>query len=321
MSDKPLVSIPILTYNGGKYLEEQLDSIFQQTYPNIEVLVFDDGSTDNTIEILKKYHDRYGLHYTQNKKNLGFIKNADKSFQACKGDYIAPCDQDDIWDKNKIETLVNEIADNVLIYSDSIPIDSHGKQLADEFFQSRINLIEGDDNFPFLLNNCVSAHTMLFKKELLPYITPIPENVLFHDWWVSFVATSYGSIKFFTKPLNFYRRHEDQVTLESKKDLTFNIVKKLRQKEKKLMIENSNLCQQLSSFSHLSILDPQTRDLILTLKELLEQYPSIYYNTALENFLKIHQKRLFQIYKEENTLRIIKKLCKGRWYHRLRMYS
>ena len=97
MINYPLISIAIATYNGEKYLEEQLDSIYAQTYKNIEVIVTDDCSSDKTVEILKKYYKSHGLKYVINETNLGFVKNFEKAISLCRGDYIALSDQDDIW--------------------------------------------------------------------------------------------------------------------------------------------------------------------------------------------------------------------------------
>ena len=97
-----LVSIAMATYNGEKYLKEQLDSIYAQTYKDIEVIVCDDCSSDKTVEILDEYKEKYGLKYYINEKNLGFKKNFEKAISLCSGDFIALADQDDIWIENKI---------------------------------------------------------------------------------------------------------------------------------------------------------------------------------------------------------------------------
>ncbi len=109
-----LISIAMATYNGEKYLKDQLDSIYNQTYKNIEVIVTDDCSIDKIVEILEQYARFHGLKYTVNEENLGFVK----VISLCGGEYIALADQDDIWEKNKIEILVNEIGSNLLIHSD-----------------------------------------------------------------------------------------------------------------------------------------------------------------------------------------------------------
>jgi len=321
MNSQPLVSIPILTYNGEKYLREQLDSIFNQTYKNIEVLAFDDGSTDNTRIILKEYQEKYGLKVTINPINLGFIKNADQSFTACQGDYIAPADQDDVWKLTKIENLVSLIQDSVMIYTDSISISNEGKILSNSFFQDKINLIDGHNNLAFLFNNCISAHAMMFKRELLEFILPLPKEILFHDWWISFVAATYGHIKFIDNPLSYYRRHNTQVTVTKDKVNPLKVLTRLYKKDEAQRDIFQKLILQLTAFSSLKLLNQQTSfllsELILQLKKSLNSY----YNKDLEKILTKHQDTLFLIYKEPNIKKIIKKQSKGIWYYRWRLYT
>ena len=101
MKDK--ISIAMTTFNGERYLREQLDSLYFQTLLPDEIVVVDDCSVDNTKEILEEYHKKKGLIYYINESNVGVNKNFEKAISLCSGDYIALCDQDDVWFKNKIE--------------------------------------------------------------------------------------------------------------------------------------------------------------------------------------------------------------------------
>ena len=124
----PLISIALCTYNGEKYLREQLDTLVDQTYKNLEIIIVDDCSTDSTMQILEEYAEQYiNIKVYQNKKNLGYIKNFEKALSLCLGEYIAMSDQDDSWALNKIEYLVGLIKDNQLIYED---IQSKRKQVS-----------------------------------------------------------------------------------------------------------------------------------------------------------------------------------------------
>ena len=100
-----MISLVIPTYNGEKYLREQLDSIYRQTLVPDEVIAVDDRSKDGTVDILKEYADRYGLKYFVNEQNLGYNKNFAKGISLASGDYICLCDQDDVWMPEKVETL------------------------------------------------------------------------------------------------------------------------------------------------------------------------------------------------------------------------
>jgi len=110
MKRSPTISIAMATYNGGRFLREQLDSLYSQSLLADEIVVCDDGSTDNTLDILEEYHQRYGLKYFVNKHNIGVNANFIRAFSMCSGKYIFISDQDDIWLPNKIEILYNKIS-------------------------------------------------------------------------------------------------------------------------------------------------------------------------------------------------------------------
>src|SRR4051812_29514296 len=118
----PLVSIIVCTYNGEQFLEEQLQSVVNQTYPNIEITISDDKSTDQTAAILKKYEEKNNIQVRYNEMNIGFLKNFELAVGMASGNYIAFCDQDDIWLPNKIERLLGAISDHSLVYSNSLLI-------------------------------------------------------------------------------------------------------------------------------------------------------------------------------------------------------
>lgn len=107
-------SIALCTYNGEKYLKEQLDSVFAQSILADEIVICDDGSTDETLKILEDYQSRFPeiLKIYQNETNLGFSKNFEKAIYLCTKDIIITSDQDDIWKKNKIEETLNFFAKN-----------------------------------------------------------------------------------------------------------------------------------------------------------------------------------------------------------------
>ena len=204
----PLISISIATYNGEKYLEKQLDSIYAQTYKNIEVVVTDDCSEDNTIEILEQYSKMYGLQYSVNEKNLGFVKNFEKAITLCKGEYIALSDQDDVWETHKIYTLYQHMKDALLIHSDALLIDEAGEVIEPSYTQNshkvlRKNIIE------YFFNNDATGCTMMFSRKLLSTILPVPENVVAHDWWIAIHAKQQGKIIYIPEALVQYRQHEN----------------------------------------------------------------------------------------------------------------
>lgn len=207
----PLISIAVCTYNGDKYLRQQLDSIVNQTYPNLEIIIVDDVSSDKTMEILQEYDCMYTmLRVIRNELNLGYAKNFEKAIGLCNGEYIALSDQDDIWAHNKIQLLKDNIEDKVMIYHDSEFIDQTGQSM-NKYVSNVFNMYEGNSSLPFLFDNCVSGHAVMFKKSLCKNIFPFPEK-LYHDWWMAFIAAENGGIKYYDRALVHYRQHANSNT-------------------------------------------------------------------------------------------------------------
>ena len=204
----PLISIAMATYNGGQYLKEQLDSIYAQTYKNIEVIVTDDCSTDETTEILEQYSKSHGLKYYVNEENLGFVKNFEKAITLCKGEYIALSDQDDVWETHKIYTLYHHVKDALLIHSDASLIDESGELTASSYTQNSHKVLRRDI-IEYFFNNDVTGCTMMFSRKLLSTILPVPENVIAHDWWIAIQAKQQGKITYVPEALVQYRQHQN----------------------------------------------------------------------------------------------------------------
>lgn len=218
MKQLPLVSIALCTYNGARFLEQQLDTLINQTYRNIEIIAVDDCSTDNTYEILAKYASKYpNIRLYKNETNVGFVNNFERALDYCKGDLIALCDQDDLWDLRKIELQVAAIGDNVMLYHDSELINEQNESLNAKM-TDLFNFYRGDEPEAFLFFNCVSGHSILFKKELLAEVRPFKKDA-YHDWWIAYVATNLGTIDYLPQCLVKYRQHDDSDTdLLARKD-------------------------------------------------------------------------------------------------------
>lgn len=204
----PLISIAMATYNGEKYIEKQLDSIYAQTYKNIEVIVTDDGSTDRTVEILKQYSKMHGLKYFINEKNMGFVKNFEKAITLCKGEYIALSDQDDVWETHKIYTLYHHMEDALLIHSDASLIDESGELTASSYTQNSHKVLRRDIR-EYFFNNDATGCTMMFSRKLLSTILPMPENIIAHDWWIAIQAKQEGKVTYAPEALVQYRQHQN----------------------------------------------------------------------------------------------------------------
>ena len=236
-----LVSVVVGTYNGSKYIETQLQSIIEQTYSNLEVIIVDDASNDDTVAIVQniaKKHKHISA-YTFN-DNLGYIKNFERGIALAKGDLIALSDQDDWWHPSKIKTLVEHINDEDLIYCDSAFVNEE-LQLTGKRFSTIKNLFSSTNPLNFLIDNCVSGHAMLFKKTLFEKAQPFPKLVP-HDWWLTYLAALNNGITYIDEPLVYYRHHEDNV-------IASNTIKK--EKVEKLIERNIRL-RQFYNASHSS---------------------------------------------------------------------
>ena len=205
---RPLVSVALATYNGGRYLREQLDSIYGQTCRNIEVVVFDDCSIDDTVSILEEYGDRFGLRYEVNECNLGFARNFEKVLTQCRGEFVALADQDDIWLPQKLEMLLSGIKDVSLVYSDAFLVDEAGGELPGSLIGvSGVRPLSGRHFDYFVCNTCVTGCTCLFRRDLLSRALPIPSCETYHDWWLGVVASCERGVGFIDLRLVKYRQH------------------------------------------------------------------------------------------------------------------
>jgi glycosyltransferase involved in cell wall biosynthesis len=208
----PSISIALATYNGAKYLSAQLDSLYKQTRLPDEVVVTDDCSTDSTLDILIEYNKRYGLKYFINKTALGVNKNFEKAISFCSGDYIAICDQDDIWLPSKIETSflrLQEIEKNglpSLVSSTNIHINGSGNKIADHRREK--------DSFSYtdsLWGNRHQGCSLMMNRKLVEKVTPFPQNIRMYDAYIGLTAAMIGNKYDIGEPLMLYRLHSNNV--------------------------------------------------------------------------------------------------------------
>lgn len=211
------------TYNGAKYIREQIDSILSQTIQDFELVVCDDCSTDTTIEILEAYQhrDKRIVAY-RNESNLGFKKNFEKAISLCKGEYIALSDQDDIWEPNHLELLLNAIGNNVLACGNAIIVDEKGNNLGITLREQETLDYIPPDNLKkaisiLLYRNPYQGASMLMKRDILRYILPFPEGGKFHDTWIALVSCFCGGLVYVDNILLKYRRTDNNVTAHGAK--------------------------------------------------------------------------------------------------------
>jgi glycosyltransferase involved in cell wall biosynthesis len=210
-SPSPLVSIALATYNGGSFLRAQLDSLLMQDYAHLEIIISDDGSTDDTVGIIQEYQSRDArIHFFPNEKEHGIGANFANAIRHATGEWIALCDQDDIWMPQKISTLVAQADDYDMIYHDSLFVDEAGNSL-DRKISDTLGCYTGKDPMVFLLENCVSGHACMFRRELVSLALPFPP-ARYHDWWLAFVAASRHGVFFHDEVLVHYSQHANSKT-------------------------------------------------------------------------------------------------------------
>ncbi|ULQ51461.1 glycosyltransferase family 2 protein [Flavihumibacter fluvii] len=202
----PLISVVMATYNGERFLAEQIDSILRQTYPTIEIIAIDDGSTDGTLTMLQEYASRFPqLTVVRNERNLGYVRNFEKGMLLAHGDLIALSDQDDIWLPEKLSTLYEHLGNHEIIYSNSELVDESGLSLHRKMSDIR-NQISYDDCLMYTVGAWAPGHAMLFRSSLVQRCLPFP-TIVTHDFWLGFVAACKGAIKYLDIPLVKYRQH------------------------------------------------------------------------------------------------------------------
>lgn len=206
-----MISVCIATYNGEKYIREQLDSIISQLDKNDEIIISDDGSSDKTISIIESYTDSRIVLYKNSFKNV--VLNFEFAIGKSKGDYIFLSDQDDIWSNDKVECYMECFLKNsniTTLISDFQIIDQNGLNLDGVYKKNKFStsLLKN-----IIVNNFIGC-TMAFTSNTKNAILPFPKNIAMHDWWIGTYSIIYGKVNFIDKRLHFYRRHDTNVTKE-----------------------------------------------------------------------------------------------------------
>lgn len=211
------ISVAMCTYNGEKYIEEQLNSIQKQTKKIDEIIICDDGSKDNTVEICERLLSKSNIEYkiNINKANLGFARNFYQAIRLCSGDIIFFCDQDDVWKENKVEIMCqafDEDKNALLVFSNAYVTDQNLEIIGDLFnnlcFKQKY-LNNQYDAFNYVLNdNFVTGATTAIKKQILDYLGDL-DNGWAHDYWFAVIATLHGGLKCINIPLIYYRQHSN----------------------------------------------------------------------------------------------------------------
>lgn len=217
-----MISVCMATYNGAKYIEEQIDSILPQLSENDELIISDDGSTDGTLDIINSYSDkRIKLYrFIRNKHNkhpsILIGENFQNALNMSKGDYIFISDQDDIWASSKISIFKDLLQKYDLVTSNGF-----------EFFPDGTGSSIYNYNNPFknlfLLKRGYYGCCLGFRRTMLKYILPFPNNLPNYDHWIGFICELNGKVFYYDKILIQHRLHYDNAGLSTKFSISYKI--------------------------------------------------------------------------------------------------
>lgn len=234
------ISVAMTTYNGEKYIIKQIESILSQSKKVDEIIIVDDKSNDKTVEIIKKLNCPL-IHIYQNQKNLGYIDNFYKAIALTKGDYVFLSDQDDIWEKDKVEKSLSVLQDsdtNMAVCTGFSLIDQLGNPIIDinnyqinRFILKKHKYIEDITLKRLAFGNIVQGCTCCLKRDVIDVYLEIHNKEVIHDYQLMLIAASMGNVKYLNEPLIKYRLHGNNAIGFSKKRHRLEVPMKKLSKE------------------------------------------------------------------------------------------
>lgn len=305
---KNTVAILMATYNGEKYLREQIESILEQTYKDFVLYIRDDSSEDNTKNIIDEYVKKYPNKVVQ-VKDERVAKGACKNFMYLleyvynlnKYDIFMFSDQDDFWLKDKVEITINEYnrtntkEQPILVHTDLNVVDSKLK-LINESFIKYSNLKGKYNKFNnYLIQNNVTGCTTLINKKLVDLVKFNIENIRMHDWYFALLASAFGQVIFIDKPTIKYRQHGNNV-LGAKKVKGFEGIYNKLIKNNTIQIDLNKIFEQAEEFklNHYELLSEEN-------KKILNDFCKIRYTNKLNKIRLIIKNKFYK----QGIIRII----------------
>lgn len=276
-----MVTILMATYNGELYLEEQIESILQQTCTGWELIIQDDCSSDGTVAIALKY-------VKQNPNKMRIVKREYPSSSAknnffsmlkfAKGKYVMTCDQDDVWLPTKVEVTLNEMQrleaergfDRPLLVHTDLRVVNYDLSVITESMFKRQNLDNRRDKLNNLVvQNIVTGCTMMVNRALLDMVYEAPKEAMMHDWWFALIASAFGKIGFVDQSTVLYRQHgSNEVGAKEARSMWYNLKRLSETKQSTQVLQNTYLQAQAFLKIYGEMLLPQ-------LSELVREYSSM----------------------------------------------
>lgn len=219
MTSNANISVVMATYNGARFIAEQLNSILLQTVKPNRIIICDDGSKDDTVKIIAGFGHTEMIKVHVNKEKLGVIGNF-KMAVSLTPDHgiIAFCDQDDVWERNKLEVLTSLLESGTdrnkpgMVFSDFSIVDSRGVQIRPSLWEEFAVSPEKQTFRTLLLRNIVPGCSMVINEQMRDEFLMIPDEAYMHDAWITFIAYLYNNIACTGEPLVKYRQHDHNVT-------------------------------------------------------------------------------------------------------------
>ena len=242
-STKPEIEVLMATWNGERFLEEQLDSLFAQTFQDFRLVVRDDTSSDSTMEILERYRSRYPerIEIRKNASRLGACGSFSLLAQESVASYVAFCDQDDIWRKDKLEITFDAMQAverergvdvPAMVFTDVTLIEEDGRVVASSLWKLAHVNPEGAKLGNLLVQNLVSGCTALANRSLMVKGCPIPSEAAMHDSWLALVACAFGILRPLQERTVQYRQHAGNAVGAGRGWRFGDVVKRLRHDER-----------------------------------------------------------------------------------------
>ena len=208
-----MISVCIATYNGERFIREQIDSILRQLSSDDEIIVSDDGSTDNTISIINSIDDKR-IRVIEGPRKQSPTSNFECALKASKGDFIFMSDQDDVWKPNKVKICMKWLQRYDCVVSDAEVTDSSLYPLYSSLYA--IMQVRQGRIYNTIWKNGYTGCCMAFRRNVLEASLPFPKDIPMQDIWIGNVAAYKYNVKFIPDTLIYFRRHEDTTSCNGK---------------------------------------------------------------------------------------------------------
>ena len=284
------IDILMATYNGGQYISQQIESILNQEFKEFNLIVCDDQSTDNTVEIIKEYMNkdsRISLHV--NDQNLGYNQNFMKLINLSTAPFFSIADQDDIWNSNQLKDLYEAIIkkDVDIVYGESSYIDQFNHVVSNRPYVRNI-----DVKVPYLLfeDNIIPGRNMLVNARLKEQLFPVPtlSRTFIYDWYLAFKAVENHGIYYIDKTINQYRIHTNSVTNTD----AYSPLKEKHFREKLMYIEDLRIEAIKNRLNRIEVFKTFLKDQVA-----VEEYATYVDSLKKTRFINFHFVNFFKYMK------------------------